>query len=54
MCLYSVAQGIMDNGHMGPPPSPRSCEQIDITENVTMPQLRYQAVITGTQHKLGS
>ena len=43
----SEVQGIMDNGHMGPP-----CEQTDICENITFPQLRWQEVIVLALHIL--
>ena len=37
----------MDNGHIGPP-----CEQTDICENITFPQLRGQEVIVLALHIL--
>ena len=38
--LYSEIQGIMGNGYMGTP-----CEKTDACENITFPQLRWQAVM---------
>ena len=41
--LYGKVQCIVGNGHgILPPPN---CEQADMTENITFPQLRWKAVI---------
>ena len=38
--LYSEIQSIMGNGYMGIP-----CEETDTCENITFPQLRWQAAM---------
>ena len=40
VALYNEVQFIMGNGHIGSP-----CGQTDRTENITFPQLHWQAVI---------